>query len=185
MNEIKRSFSSDLLSEGSRQTVFEDDIADDMKQPSFAALKDILEVEDYSSEYHFPYEEYKIIGDTTEIDKIILTCGYINIDVVDVESTLSKETINYVTTASAEGSGGIATALEDPLKKLPIKIDNISKLLFNIWMSKNIEIPLTEMELMMDFIRNLPEDVDVVWGCAFDESLERQQVKVSLIAASK
>ena len=150
----------------------------------FAELLDTHDIPE-DMEYKFPYEEYKIIGDTTEIDKIIYACGYINIDVSDVKSILSKETVNYVTTASAEGVDCITKALKEVLEKLPIKIDNISKLLFNIWTSRSMESPLTEMKFFTKFISNLPEDVDVVWGCAFDESLEGQQAKVSLIAASK
>lgn len=45
--------------------------------------------------YKFPYEDYQIIGDTTEIDKVIQTAGIINIGVADITSTLSTDTLNY------------------------------------------------------------------------------------------
>lgn len=54
--------------------------------------------------YKFPYEEYRIIGDTVEIDKVINTCGFINIEVDDVRTALSKEKVNYVSTGVAEGT---------------------------------------------------------------------------------
>ena len=38
--------------------------------------------------YKFPYEEYRIIGDTVEIDKVINTCGFINIEVDDVDCSI-------------------------------------------------------------------------------------------------
>lgn len=135
--------------------------------------------------YRFPYENYMIIGDTAEIDKIISTCGFINIDIVDIESTLSKDEVNYVTIGSADGEGCIANALKGAIGKLPIEIGNTSKILFNIWMPKNMQSPMTEMKSMTDFIKSMPSDINICWGCAYDESLEVQQAKVSLIAASK
>lgn len=131
------------------------------------------------------YKEYHIKGDTAEIDKILNTCGYINIDVGDITSTLSKENCNYVSTGSAEGVNCVANALKDAMSKLPIEIDGIAKLLLNIWIPMDAQPSLKEMADLSNFICRLPEDIDVVWGCALDESLEAQQVKLSLIAASR
>lgn len=150
---------------------------------SFAELLDTLEVPD--TPYKFPYKDYEIVGDTVEIDRVINTCGNINIDVADIESTLSKDAVNYVTIGSADGEGCIANALKGAIGKLPIEIGNTSKILFNIWMSKNMQSPMTEMKSMTDFIKSMPSDINICWGCAYDESLEVQQAKVSLIAASK
>lgn len=140
----------------------------------------------FKEPYKFPYNDYKIIGDTAEIDKIINTCGYINIDVGDIEKTLSCETTNYVITGGAEGVGCIANALKDAVSKLPIAIDRIANLLFNIWVSKTMDSPLKELNSMTEFIRELPGDFNCFWGVAYDdESLNGQQAKITLIAASK
>lgn len=136
--------------------------------------------------YRFPYENYMIIGDTAEIDKIINTCGYMNIDVRDIEKTLSNETTNYVITGSAEGTGCIVNALKDAVSKLPIAIDRIADLLFNIWMPKTMYSPLKELNSMTEFIGELSGDFNCFWGVAYDdESLNGQQAKITLIAASK
>lgn len=136
--------------------------------------------------YRFPYENYKIIGDTAEIDKIIYTCGYMNIDVRDIEKTLSNETTNYVITGSAEGTGCIVNALKDAVSKLPIAIDHIADLLFNIWVPKTMDSPLKELNSMTEFIGKLSGDFNCFWGVAYDgESLNGQQAKITLIAASK
>lgn len=136
--------------------------------------------------YRFPYENYMIIGDTAEIDKIINTCGYMNIDVRDIEKTLSNETTNYVITGSAEGTGCIVNALKDAVSKLPIAIDRIADLLFNIWMPKAMDSPLKELNSMTEFIGELSGDFNCFWGVAYDdESLNGQQAKITLIAASK
>lgn len=135
--------------------------------------------------YKFPYEQYKIIGDTAEIDKIFKASGYINIDIGDIESTLSKETINYVSTGKAGGPNCIVNALAEALDKLPIEINTISKLLYNIWTPKDMPPSLSEGASLADFFRVLPADIDIIWGIAFDESMKGQLARVSLIAASK
>ena len=157
---------------------------DKMEAVDFTDLLDTYEF--IEKPYRFPYENYKIIGDTAEIDKIIYTCGYMNIDVRDIEKTLSNETTNYVITGSAEGTGCIVNALKDAVSKLPIAIDRIADLLFNIWMPKTMDSPLKELNSMTDFIGELSGDFDCFWGVAYDdESLNGQQAKITLIAASK
>lgn len=155
---------------------------DDYNNPkvSFAELVDFVE-----KPCLFPYANYKIIGDTSEIDRIINTFGFINIAIVDIENMLSKDTVNYVTVGSANGESCIANALKIAIGKLPIGIENVSKLLFNIWMPKDREMPMTEIQSMLELINPISSDIDICWGCAHDESLEGQQVKVTLIAAGK
>ncbi len=157
---------------------------DKMGAVDFTDLLDTYEF--IEKPYRFPCENYMIIGDTEEIDKIINTCGYINIDVRDIEKTLSNETTNYVSTGSAEGKGCIVNALKDAVSKLPIAIDRIADLLFNIWVPKTMDSPLKELNSMTEFIGELSGDIKYTWGVAYDdESLNGQQAKISLIAASK
>lgn len=150
---------------------------------SFAELLDTLEVPD--TPYKFPYEDYEIIGDTAEIDKMWKSNGHINLDIPDFLSTLSKETVNYVSTGKAEGPDCVVNALADALHKLPIETDAISKLLFNVWTPNDKQFTMNEFKSTVDFINVLFTDIDVVWGVAFDESMEERQARVSLIAASK
>lgn len=150
-------------------------------QISFVELLDTLEVRATP----FPYKDYKIVGDIEEIDRIINTCGYINLNVPDIVSVLSKETINYVAVGMAVGNGCVAVALKNAIDKLPIKPDCISKILFNIWFPKEVERPLAEIAGMVDFIKNLSVDFDFFWGCACEEALKVSEVKITLIAASK
>lgn len=158
-------------------------INDDMEIMSFEEMLASLDIND--EPYKFPCEEYDIIGDTTEIDKILYSAGIMNIDVRDIEETLSKETTNYVSTGRADGQDCIVNALADALHNLPIEIDAISELLINVWMPKDMWPPVQEMESMADFINVLSEDIDFIWGLALDESMDGRQARVSLIAASK
>lgn len=122
---------------------------------------------------------------STEIDKIINSCGFINLDAADIESTLSKETVNYVTVGLWTGDDCMVEALKDAIDKLPIGVEGISKLLFNIWMPRNMTSSMKNLNPLTEFIKDLPQDIDVCCGFAHDESLSGQQVKVTLIAASK
>ncbi len=151
---------------------------------NFTELLDLLDDSDMTA--ILPYDEYDIIGDKTEIDNIITTAGYINIDVGDIMKILSKETSNYVISGFAEGTDSVANALKDAFSKLPIATERISKQLFNIWTPKAMQASMNVINSLWDFIAELPTDIDVIiWGCAFDESMERHQAKVSLIASSK
>ena len=138
----------------------------------------------YNKPYKFPCEEYNIIGDTAEIDKILYAAGIMNIDVRDIEKTLSKETTNYVSTGSAEGAECVIGALKDAVRNLPIEIDRISNLLLNIWIPESKKH--TEIPEIMDFFVKVSVDIDdfCCIGIAIDESLKDRQAKVSLIAAS-
>ena len=150
---------------------------------SFAKVLDTLEALD--SPYRFPYKDFQIVGDTAEIDQTINTCGVINLDVADIESTLSKERANYVVVGFGAGDNCMSDALKDAIDKLPIGVEGISKLLFNIWIPRDMPSPVNYVNSLTEFIQPLSVDIDICWGCAHDESLSGQQVKVTLIAASK
>ncbi len=163
----------------------------DQKKAGTPEKEDIID--DYvSPPYKFPSEEYKIAGDTSEIEKIINTCGFMDIDVPDLTRTLSKESINYVTVGYAEGPRFIANAFKDAWDKLPVENGGITNLLINIWAPKiipspkNIKSLMKEIDLMVDCFGLLPDDIEgIFYGCAWDESLNGQQAKVSLIASSR
>lgn len=153
-----------------------------MEEMSFAELLDTLELPE---PYRFPCENYKIVGDIGEIDRVINTCGYINIDVRDIEETLSNETINYVSTGSAEGPECVANALKDAVSNLPIPFESISNVLLNVWTPEPNENTQCFLKEIIGFANKLPVDMGVFWGAAFDKSLKHQQAKVTLIAASR
>lgn len=137
--------------------------------------------------YKFPYGDYAIIGDKSEIDTIINTPGHINIDVGDVERVLSKSSPNYVTTGYGEGENGLTDAFNQSLSKLPVSLSVVSSILFNIYVPKNNAITA---KLFDDFLKSESychsfESVeDLFWGVAIEESLG-DEIKVTLIASSK
>ncbi len=115
------------------------------------------------------------------IDQIIQTCGHINIDVADITSTLSTDTLNYVTVGIG---GNITDAVEQSVDNLPINSDQVGKMLFQILIPKDYKPDMLEMKSMTDFIGKYNKDIDVCWGLAFDESLT-DSIKVILFASKK
>lgn len=152
---------------------------DKMKGMSFAELLDTLEAPE---PYRFPYENYKIIGDTGEIDRVIDSCGYINLDIPDISGTLSPDAVNYVSAGMASGEGAVADAFADAVGSLPVKLACISKMLFQIWLPRNADCRISELA---DMLRGMSADIDICWGIAYDELLAAQQAKVTLLAAGK
>lgn len=113
------------------------------------------------------------------------TCGFINLSADDIVSTLSDCTANYVVIGFGMGDDCMSKAIKDAIGKLPIDVEDISNILFNIWMPRNMSSSMKNLNSLTEFIKDLPQNIDVCWGCAHDESLDGQQVKVTLIAASK
>lgn len=168
MNKIRHLYNLDLSSIGSNRKLLDNDLIDVSADTQ-----------------KFPYKKYQIIGKTAENYKIINTCGFINLSADDVVSALSDFTANYVAIGFGVGDDCMADALKDAIGKLPIDVEDISNILFNIWMPRNMPSSMKNLNLLTEFIKDLPQNIDVCWGCAHDESLDGQQVKVTLIAASK
>ncbi len=134
--------------------------------------------------YKFPYEEYRIIGDPVEIDKVINTCGFINIEVDDVRTALSKEKVNYVSTGVAEGTECIVNAFKIALKKIPLKTDDIYNMLIQVWLRRDMAT-MKECDSIAKLISKLSTNINVCCGFAIDESLTAQQAKITLIISGK
>lgn len=133
---------------------------------------------DYEETYRFPYDDYKIVGDTANIDKIINAEGIMNIDVGDIISILSTDTLNYVTVGVGTD---ITKAVEQSVDNLPITTDNVGKMLLQILIPHNHKL---DYKSYVESISKYQEDIDIFFGFAYDESLV-DGVKVILIAASK
>lgn len=115
------------------------------------------------------------------IDHVIQTAGLININVADITSTLSTDTLNYVTV----GVGlNVVDAMEQSVNNLPIPAGQVGKMLFQILIPKHHKPDISVANLIGDFVSMYDKDIDAFWGIAFDESLTNN-IKVILIASSK
>ena len=114
-----------------------------------------------------------------------------NIDVGDIEKTLSRETTNYISVGYGEGDSATYGAIKEAVDNLSLGIDEIAKLLIYIWLPPGGMGQLSnEVDYVIIFLETLPSDLDVIWGIAQGELpdvslLKKHKVKVSLIAASR
>lgn len=124
------------------------------------------------------YEQFKIIGDRAEFEKIITSCGYINIDYRDVISYLSKGPANYVVTGYGDV---IAEALESAVGKLPFSATETASLLIQIFIPEGRPTQMEEMRRMTELINKMSPSVEVCFGVARDKALN-DKTKVILVA---
>ncbi len=130
-------------------------------------------------------KEYRIIGDTSEVQKINDIMGIINIDTADIERSLNSTGVNFVFTATSVNCSMkevLAEAWEQYHHICPI-----GKILFNIWINpENTKPSLAEMQSVVDYSNSEfgYYKADVIWGLAYDKSLNNK-IKVTLIASSK
>lgn len=118
----------------------------------------------------------------------LITCnGHINLDFNDVDTTLRNGGAAIISSGYGEGENRVTKAINDALNSPLLKNRDIfgsKKLLFNLYFSREAEhkFVMDEAQELTDFISNLDSGVDVIWGVAFDESLD-DKIKITILAA--
>lgn len=121
------------------------------------------------------------------ISEIITSTGIINRDFRDVNTTLRGGGAAIISTGYGEGENRVTKAIEDALNSPLLRNRNIygsKKLLFNLYFSADAEdkFQMSEASELTDFISNLGEDIDVIWGVALDNSLGNK-IKMTILAS--
>lgn len=118
------------------------------------------------------------------IAEIITVPGYINTDFADVYSTLKDGNVAIMNTGYASGENRITKAIEDALNSPLVNTSDVtgaSKILLSLYCSNQNQIRMDEVEQVHQFMAKVGENVEVIWGAGFDDSLG-EQVKITLIA---
>lgn len=120
------------------------------------------------------------------IAEIITVPGYINTDFADVYTILSKGNVAIMNTGYASGEKRITKAIQDALNSPLLNTNDVSgasKVLLNLYCSsaQEYQIKMEEVKEINDFMASIGEDIQVIWGAAFDDSLG-ENVKITLIA---
>lgn len=118
------------------------------------------------------------------IAEIITIEGYINIDFADVFSTMKDGNVAIMNTGYASGEKRITKAIEDALNSPLLNTNDVSgasKILLSLYCSNSDQIRMEEVEEIHNFMSNVGENVEVIWGAGFDEEL-KDKVKITLIA---
>lgn len=121
---------------------------------------------------------FAVCGDTKELDFIVESESYINLDKYDIISTFSDDGLNYI----VSGIGGsFGEALKIAMQKLPGDIGKVSRILVH-FIRGNRDVTVAEFKTISETLSNTGEDTDVRWGMAIDPSLG-DDFKVILIAS--
>lgn len=130
------------------------------------------------------WNNYHISGDIDEIKKIVRAHGIINIGVEDIISTLSTTNINYITSGESSGEDRVIMALNHAVHKLPGELQNIEKVIVNVWVSECHQILMSEIKGMVKYFGYKFPEIDLIWGVAVDSDIN-EDIKITLIAVNR
>lgn len=121
------------------------------------------------------------------ISELIAGDGYINLDFNDVNTTLREGGVAIISSGYGEGENRVTKAIEDALESPLLKNRDVygsKRILMNFYFNPQSKNPfkMTEVDEMRKFMTNFSHEVDVIWGVAFDETLE-DQIKITILAA--
>lgn len=118
------------------------------------------------------------------IAEIITVPGYINTDFADVYSIMKDGNVAIMNTGYASGENRISKAIEDALNSPLLNTNDVSgasKVLLSLYCSTTNQIKMEEVQQIHDFMNKVGENVQVIWGATFDDSLA-DNVKITIIA---
>jgi cell division protein FtsZ len=121
------------------------------------------------------------------ISDLITVKGKINLDFNDVNTTLREGGAAIISSGYGSGERRVTKAIEDALESPLLKNRDVygsRKILMNFYYNPNSDAPLLmeEMNEIQEFMANFDKEVDVIWGIAYDSTLE-DQIKVTVLAS--
>jgi len=121
------------------------------------------------------------------ISELITAKGKINLDFNDVNTTLRNGGVAIISSGFGEGEHRVTKAIEDALESPLLKNRDVfgsHKILINVYFNPESSSPLRMQELneLQDFMANFDQDVDVIWGVSYNNTLE-EQIKITVLAA--
>lgn len=118
------------------------------------------------------------------IAEIITIDGYINVDFADVSTIMRNGGVAVMNTGYAEGENRVTGAINDALNSPLLNNNEITKskkILLSFYCSEDDEILMNEVDEINAFMNKMGDDIEVIWGITFDNSLGHK-VKVTLLA---
>jgi cell division protein FtsZ len=118
------------------------------------------------------------------IAEIITVPGYINTDFADVYSIMKDGKVAIMNTGYASGEDRISKAIVNALNSPLLNTNDVSgasKVLLSLYCSTTNQIKMEEVQQIHDFMNKVGENVQVIWGATFDDSLG-DNVKITIIA---
>ena len=129
---------------------------------------------------------------TKSIAEIITIHGIINLDFKDVEKVLKDGGVAIMSYGIDKGEQRLAGAFDKALHSPLLNNNNIydsKKILFNIYIEPEDDeddeagLKVGEMEWVNNFMKRFNHDnIEVIWGMSEDETLQKGEVKVTVLA---
>lgn len=159
------------------------DHSDELRDPLFEeAARAIVSLEATNS---IDFDKYPIFGDVEEIKNVIRKYGIVNIGIRDVINTLSVTNSNYITTGKGKGVQRILIALKQAVDRLLVSIDDIDKMIVNVWSGTSQPVDMREIKAMIDWFEEYNPAINLFWGVAWDNGLPDDEIKIILLAVNR
>jgi cell division protein FtsZ len=108
----------------------------------------------------------------------------ISLDFTDVRTIMKDGGIAFVNNGYGEGEGRLEKAINDAILSPLLNNDNVfnaKKILFNISSSKEAKLAIEELDYLKEFMAGFGDDIEVIFGTALDDSLEKK-IKFTVLA---
>ena len=118
------------------------------------------------------------------IAEIITTRGKVNLDFADVETILKDGGVAIMSTGFGDGDNRVSKAIDDALHSPLLNnndIFNAKKVMLNVSFCSGAELMMEEMNEVHEFMSKFHEEVEVIWGVAVDDTLDKK-VKITVLA---
>ena len=118
----------------------------------------------------------------------IATQGMIAYDFSDLQTTLADAKHFFIKSATGHGNERVAESIGFIKSTLASSLLNkIERLSIFLYFNKEDKQPLVmqEMTVLTEFLKELPENIEVIWALYPDVTIEEHGIKLSVIAARK
>ena len=118
------------------------------------------------------------------IAEIITVHGHVNLDFADVNTTLKDGGVAIMSSGIGKGNDRINEAIKDALHSPLLNNNDVfssKKILINLCFGEENPLMMEEMNALHDFMSKFSNEIEVIWGAAVDETLDKE-VKVTLLA---
>lgn len=118
----------------------------------------------------------------------IATQGMIAYDFNDLQTTLAGTKHFLIESVMRHGNERVAEAIRHIKRTLTSHmLDKTERLSVFLYFNKDSKQPLVvkEMTALTDFVRELPEGIEVIWAVYPDERMKDSEIKVAILAAGK
>ena len=118
------------------------------------------------------------------IAEIITMRGTVNLDFADVKTILKDGGVAIMSTGFGEGDNRVTKAIDDSLHSPLLNnndIFNAKKVMLNVSFCENAELMMEEMNEIHEFMSKFREGVEVIWGVAKDDTLDKS-IKITVLA---